>query len=258
MTHQAPPSLINDSLSAAMDEVRHAKVSFEIASLLRNGIGQSPIEPGPLPSSTHQFDTNLSELVVRTAREGCIDETLSALSAALEADYYVQPATNTNVDNDDEMGLSSFLQDKMNVIAMEEGNHSILAWRTIHWACHVGETSNPGGQDDTACKAARELFDSELVVQAAKSRLSKNILGVNREELEQEWERICETLIPLVTMRGSSLDVNSLIDCNKPSSMEEQSVTDKTGVSTIRQLTDKIIRGVHCSVVQGIDVAKAA
>ena len=57
------------------------------------------------------------------AKEGCIDETLSALIAAAEAEFY----------RSQEGKFAALLFDKMSTIAMEEGRHSILAWRTVNW-----------------------------------------------------------------------------------------------------------------------------
>ena len=82
MTNHAPSDLVEDSLKAALDEVRHAKTSFAIASeLLGRGVS-----PGPLPPSNHQFNRDLTALAISVAKEGCVDETLSALAAAAEVE----------------------------------------------------------------------------------------------------------------------------------------------------------------------------
>jgi len=79
MSNQAPPDLVQASLAAASDEVRHATISFEVASYF---LDHKAVEPGPLPQSFHHFEQNATALALSTAREGCIDETLSALVAA--------------------------------------------------------------------------------------------------------------------------------------------------------------------------------
>jgi hypothetical protein len=136
LTNQAPPDLVQDSLAAAMDEVRHAKVSFEVASLLRSAMGEGPpVEPGPLPHSTHEFQSDMTALAIGAAKEGCIEETLTALVAAVEADFY-----GAETDNGDMGVISSILQKKMNIIAMEEGRHSILAWRRGLYIGRVSRT----------------------------------------------------------------------------------------------------------------------
>jgi hypothetical protein len=55
MTNQAPSDLVNDALNAGLDEVRHAKTSFEIASVLAG----RDVRPGPLPPSSHEFHGDL-------------------------------------------------------------------------------------------------------------------------------------------------------------------------------------------------------
>lgn len=82
MTNGAPSNFVQDALNAALDEVRHARTSFAIASKLR---GQD-IVPSSLPESKHEFVHDLKSLAVAVAKEGCIDETLSALDAAYKAE----------------------------------------------------------------------------------------------------------------------------------------------------------------------------
>jgi hypothetical protein len=133
----------------------------------------------------------MTALAIGAAKEGCIDETLSALVAAVEADFY-----GAEVDNGDMGVISSILQDKMNIIAMEEGRHSILAWRTVHWACL---------EDDGACEAVRKVFDVDHLARAARARFPD--AAVNREELEREWKRIHEALVPFVTISGVGVPI---------------------------------------------------
>ena len=80
MSNNAPQDLVQDALTAAMDEVRHAQTSFEVASLL---LGET-VEPGPLASSKHEFGQDLKALAIAAAKEGCVEETLSSLAAAYE------------------------------------------------------------------------------------------------------------------------------------------------------------------------------
>jgi hypothetical protein len=117
MSNQAPLDLIRDSLLAAQDELRHALVSFELASLLT---GQT-LEPGPLPSSELNFSNNLTTLALAVAQEGCIDETLSALTLA----HSVDGTTAVDLRDGD---LLSLLAEKTSRIPKEEANHAILAW----------------------------------------------------------------------------------------------------------------------------------
>jgi len=136
MTNGAPSNLVQDALSAALDEVRHARTSFAIASKLR---GQY-IVPGSLPESKHEFDHDLKALAIAVAKEGCIDETLSALDAAYKAEL-IGYALETELESTEYSGIDKdtlvWIQKELNVIAMDESRHSSLAWRTLNWICNV-------------------------------------------------------------------------------------------------------------------------
>lgn len=136
MTNGAPSNLVQDALNAALDEVRHARTSFAIASKLR---GQD-IEPGLLPESKHEFDHDLKALAVAVAKEGCIDETLSALDAAYKAGL-IGIAMETELEGTEYSGIDrdtlAWIQEELLVIAKDESLHSALAWRTINWVCSV-------------------------------------------------------------------------------------------------------------------------
>jgi hypothetical protein len=84
------------------------------------------------------------------AREGCVDETLSALEAAAEADFIKRVldygAAGTKYSGVD-WDVLAWIGDEMRAIANEESNHAALAWRTIKWVCNI---------DSDACDAVKE------------------------------------------------------------------------------------------------------
>ena len=190
MSNQAPPDLIHDSLVAAQDELRHAKVSFELASLLLSLSGSSSsssssntvVEPTALPPSKLQFDNKVTELALSTAQEGCIEETLSAIEMAVEYDAY-----SVTSDGNDEAVLArmiGMLMETTRTIALEEGNHSALAWRTIAWVCD---------SDEIACNTVQEqVLNPSNLVDAGKKRFS------NSQEAQRIWECIWAPLLPIV------------------------------------------------------------
>jgi len=181
MTNQAPPDLVQASLVAAMDELRHAQVSFEMASLLSG----STIEPSALPASQHDFQENLTTLASGVAKEGCVDETLSALVLAASVDQIQQQDTA----DDPTMKL---LAEKTTQIAKEEGNHSVLAWRTIHWICNMDK-------DDEACvSVAKRWFEVNLMESSGEARLESKA-SINA------WRYIYQQLVPLVTKSDNIL-----------------------------------------------------
>jgi hypothetical protein len=167
MSNGAPPNLIEDALSAARDEVNHAKTSFEIASLL---LGET-VGPTALSPSNHTFGRNLSALAVAAAKEGCIDETLSALAAGLEVDYEIERYESINDVTKD------LLKDRIRTIAIEETQHSVLAWRSVHWACQL---------DNTICTdiLTHQVFTNIRLEQA----FSKRFRHYPKDVSDQVWE----------------------------------------------------------------------
>ena len=70
---------------------------------------------------------------VAVAREGCITETIAALQVAAARDAATDPAVRA----------------ALAVIAAQEMEHALLAWRYLRWALDRGDTalrSSPGGQ----------------------------------------------------------------------------------------------------------------
>ena len=82
MSNGAPSDLVQDALTAGLDELRHAKTSFDIATKL---LGKE-ITPGPLPVSKHEFDQDIKKLALSVAKEGCVDETLWTLEVEAEVE----------------------------------------------------------------------------------------------------------------------------------------------------------------------------
>ena len=177
MTNNAPPDLIADSLQAAMDEFRHARTSFDMASFFL----QKNVSPGQLPATSLSFEQNLSHLAFGVAKEGCVDETVSALLAASEVMMF-------DLHKIDKPGS---WKDKVTVITKEEANHSALAWRTIFWACN---------EDRALCDRIINYMLTEGQAYARKRiqtsglDLDINIIAI----VENEWMVITRTLVSLL------------------------------------------------------------
>merc|ERR1719352_1597841 len=60
MTNGAPSDLVEDALKAGLDEVRHARTSFAIASKL---LGKE-VKSGQLPPSNHEFNHDIKKLAI--------------------------------------------------------------------------------------------------------------------------------------------------------------------------------------------------
>eukprot|EP00566_Odontella_aurita_P008173 CAMPEP_0113595856 /NCGR_PEP_ID=MMETSP0015_2-20120614/39992_1 /TAXON_ID=2838 /ORGANISM="Odontella" /LENGTH=665 /DNA_ID=CAMNT_0000503265 /DNA_START=417 /DNA_END=2414 /DNA_ORIENTATION=- /assembly_acc=CAM_ASM_000160 len=225
MTNQAPPALIEDALVAAMDEVSHAKTSFNIASALL----KTTVEPGPLPPTSHNFKYDLRALVTAAAQEGCIDETLSALVAAFEVDDDL----DRHYGEIDDQTMSA-IKSRLRTIALEESTHSALAWRTIQWACKV---------DPTACTGLESsVFSAVHLRRAFFDRLGGRAqTNNNHGTFEAAWEKIHKTLIPAALNKKSSLSLEQEEECD--------TLTSSEGLGLVDVLSGKVIQGVLCPAV---------
>ena len=167
MTNHAPSDLVEDSLKAALDEVRHAKTSFAIASKLSG----KNVTPGPLPPSNHQFTGDLTSLAMSVAKEGCVDETLSALAAAADVETIDEVLEKGAAIGTKYYGIGRellvWIRDELRIISMDESNHSALAWRTLDWVCRV---------DAKACDAAKQnVLDENMLVESFHRRFGRNV-----------------------------------------------------------------------------------
>jgi hypothetical protein len=115
----APPELLAAAHQAALDEVRHAQQSFEIASIYAG----EPLAPGPLDLSGDVLGPlDLPSIVAATVVEGCINETIAALQAQHAA----------------EGAKPEYLRKTLVGIANDEQKHATLAWRFVAWALECG------------------------------------------------------------------------------------------------------------------------
>ncbi|CAB9523542.1 expressed unknown protein [Seminavis robusta] len=225
MSNNAPPDLVQDSLVAAQDEVRHAKVSFQAASLFLGGGASGAaattttrVEPSALPPSALQFDRDMTALALATAFEGCIHETLSAIIMAIEVDEQEQRLLLMMDQTNDFLKPQEreWLQNQMTIIAKEEASHSALAWRTIHWICV---------NDKDACMALqRGLLEPTRLRKAARQRLAQDhkggIVAVAADKIERAWNDIHTVLVPLVTLRDNAADGCDAYYGTKPDTMQ--------------------------------------
>jgi hypothetical protein len=179
MTNAAPSSLVEDSLKAGLDEICHAQVSFEIASKL---LGKD-VDPSSLPESKHEFGQDLTALALAVAREGCVDETLSAIAAAFTVDEISKLLEGEDI-NSKYAGITHdllhWIGEELKNITLDESNHSALAWRTLKWVCSI---------DSDACSAVeREVFDTAKMNMRFNQRSEGGSLLATFMKIE--WETI--------------------------------------------------------------------
>jgi len=183
MSNGAPALLVNDALKAGLDEVRHARTSFEIASKL----AAREVGPGPLPESKLEFGQDLKALALAVAREGCLDETLSTFAAAVEVghidevlDYDMQDSPYSNIDRD----LLGSIKTELVTIAMDESNHSALAWRTLSWVCSV---------DSNVCDEVNmDVFEESNLAMRFNQHADSSFGETSRvlHSMKEEWNKI--------------------------------------------------------------------
>jgi hypothetical protein len=115
----APAALVDEAVRAAGDEIRHARIAFDLASAF---LGER-VEAGPLASERPKPSADLADIAARAAWEGCVVETLGAALAreqALAAD-------------DPEMRAA------LESIAEDEARHAELSWKIVAWAVGRGD-----------------------------------------------------------------------------------------------------------------------
>jgi hypothetical protein len=135
----APATLIELAHQAALDEVRHARIAFEMAS----AYGGTDIAPGAFPFGSGkgniEVSQNLADVAARAVVEGCFGETLASMVAAEQAIHATDPAVRQALEG----------------IAEDEGRHAELAWRTVAWALGAGDAS--------VQRVIRETFTQGLI-----------------------------------------------------------------------------------------------
>jgi hypothetical protein len=110
----APPELIVESQRASLDEVRHARACFALASRYA-GEGRGPSSL----SLEGAFElVSLEEIARLTVEEGCVGETLGAALAREQLAVARDPAV-----------VSALRR-----IAKDEARHATLAWKFARWA----------------------------------------------------------------------------------------------------------------------------
>jgi hypothetical protein len=110
----APADLVAGLQRAALDEVAHAQLCFDMVARFGGGA----VEPGPFPlPATLSLATTPVDIAVAAVREGCIGETVSAWLAERAAERATDPQARQVLDR----------------IAADEARHAALSWRLVAW-----------------------------------------------------------------------------------------------------------------------------
>ena len=133
MSIGAPSMLLAASQQASLDEIKHAKICYGIASAFLD----TDFFPGPLEVTNSMSQMSIKDIIKSLVQEGCIEETLSAMEARFQARWTDIPA----------------IKDSLEAIAMEETSHAQLAWNTISWI--IGKYP---GEKEFIMESFREAF----------------------------------------------------------------------------------------------------
>ena len=141
----APLWLVQLSLEASLDEVRHAEVSFDIANLYRED-GAACLSAGAFPSHSVEVSADWNAISRDAARGGCVGETAAALRMTQEqhgglVDVYVRR------------------------MAEDEVRHSALAWVSVKWM-----------MDSAPSDVSLEVRDAEWWLRELKSEEKANVV----------------------------------------------------------------------------------
>lgn len=115
----APPELLAGAHQAALDELGHAQLCFDIAGAYAG----APTSPGPLPLPPDLLGPlDLASIAAAAVAEGCVGETIAAQEARALA------------------GLAgpAVIRAALLRIADEEQQHAALSWRFAGWALRAG------------------------------------------------------------------------------------------------------------------------
>jgi hypothetical protein len=187
MVNGAPADLIAAAHRAALDEVRHARLAFSLASAFAG----APIGPAALdlPAAV-PIHRSLAELAISTAREGCTTETLSTCLLAEALQRATDPAVTA--------ALAQMRRD--------EERHAELAYRALSWAL----SRDPGIAGEVFASlrsAAEQLETGGFSHPAGLERFGllrpPSAEACRRTAIRMVIEPCCEALLQSVKQPGS-------------------------------------------------------
>jgi hypothetical protein len=154
----APADLLAETQRAMGDEIVHAELCFGLAGAYAG----HAMGPGPLPmDGALAGRQDLAAIVAAAVTEGCIGETIAALTAELMRDGAEDPA----------------VRGALARIAEDEAAHARLSWRFVAWAIAAGPADVRQAVADAFARARTDLHadalpaDADPVVLCAHGRL---------------------------------------------------------------------------------------
>jgi len=114
LANGAPASLVRQSMRSGEQEIRHAQLSYSLASAYSG----KQLSPGKFEPHSLHIEPNLTQLAVETFQHGCLVEMAATLRAARQL-----------ADEKDAVVVQVLKE-----IVLDEATHAALAWKTVQWA----------------------------------------------------------------------------------------------------------------------------
>jgi hypothetical protein len=171
----APEPLIASAQAAIIDEHRHARDCFGIASTYLD----RPVGPDSFPEAGRPFDVDLESVLREVIAEGCIGETIAALRAQHASARCEQ----------------TYLSDRLARIADDELRHAMLAWEFVRWALDQDPKMAQG-----VLRQALGLLESGIgpVVEGPECGYPQHGCLARRDRERMAEEGRTEVIVPLI------------------------------------------------------------
>jgi hypothetical protein len=171
----APRDLVERSQQAMLDETLHTQLCFELASRYL----ERPVGPGRLLMDSALQETELTQIVVTTFREGCVGETVATLEARAALDGATDP----------------FVKRTLARIAEDELRHAELAWRFVRWALTQQSPTLRAALATEVRRLERELEQSPEPAAGTTAITDHGILS-GRDQRQIRRTALAEVVLP--------------------------------------------------------------
>jgi len=172
----APAELIERATAAMLDETKHAKACFAVASAYAG----APLGPKRLSVERCLDESSLQEIVLNTIREGCVGETVAAIEAREAAEHATDPA----------------LRELLLVISEDETRHAQLAYRFVQWALTTGGPELERAVEREFAALAAEAQTTRSALTAAEQQLLLHGVVPDALRAAIRGQAIAEVILP--------------------------------------------------------------
>lgn len=176
LSFAAPAELVEAAHVAALDEVRHARASFALASQYAGAV----LGVDALPMGELALAPSLAALAAAAVREGCCGETEAAVVAAMCAEAAQDPA----------------VREALRAIAEEEARHAALAYAVVRWAIEAGGDVVRAAALSAAHDALRALAERSVAPEADEAALVPHGRLGPQAELALRREAARDVVVP--------------------------------------------------------------